>query len=198
MKLIKFGVVPFFLAVILFGSCEKVDKIEGFNVKEGENSGVFRSLDVISMPDGLWKKDGCKYFHLNNDGEIIDNVLVDAVLPWQVTVYFLWKDNAVSKAYYRYNIYTKPELPEYVIPKEASGTLSVGKMSRKGECAALCCNAFMVTEFNAGYFSYIYELNNCWAQDIYEKVTDKKELDFVFDCPYNREDELHEILKTLH
>lgn len=70
MKSIKFAVVPFFLAVILFGSCEKVDKIEGFNVKEGENSGVFRSLDVISMPDGLWKKDGCKYFHLNNDGEI--------------------------------------------------------------------------------------------------------------------------------
>lgn len=198
MKLIKFGVVPFFLAVILFGSCEKVDKIEGFNVKEGENSGVFRSLDVISMPDGLWKKGGCKYFHLNNDGEIIDNVPVDAVLPWQATVYFLWKDNAVSKAYYRYNIYTKPELPEYVIPKEASGTLSVDKMSRKGECAALCCNAFMVTEFNAGYFSYIYELNNCWAQDSYEKVTDKKELDFVFDCPYNREDELEEILKTLH
>lgn len=56
----------------------------------------------------------------------------------------------------------------------------------------------MVTEFNAGCFSYIYELNNCWAQDIYEKVTDKKELDFVFDCPYNREDELDEILKTLH
>ena len=47
-----------------------IDKIEGFNVKEGENSGVFKSIDVTSMPDGLWKKDGSRHFHLDKTGMI--------------------------------------------------------------------------------------------------------------------------------
>ena len=162
-------------------ACSKIDKIDGFNVNEGENSGVFKSLDVTSMPDGLWKKNDSKYFHLDKTGEITDNVSVEAMLPWRVSVYFLWKDNAVKKAYYRYNIYTRPELPEYVIVRDVSGNLVVDRMSRKGECTALCDNTFIVTEFNDEHFSYIYDWSDCWVQDIYEKVTDKKEMEFVMD-----------------
>lgn len=181
-------------------SCSKADMIDGFDVKMGKNSGVFKDIEQTEMPDGLWAKRSDEWYLLDGKGRIKERLAVEAALPYHVNIYYLWKDNSVVKTYYRYVFNARPE-SEYVRCKSGGSALTVDRKSREGSCPTLSTKKFLVTELTPTCFSFIcrsgYEDAPSWNQETFQNIQGTEEADRIMDAEPVTDEELDRLKKEL-
>ena len=181
-------------------SCSKADMIDGFDVKVGKNSGVFKDIEQTEMSDGLWAWQASACYLLDKKGQIKERLAVDAALPYHVNIYYLWKDNSVVKTYYRYVFNARPE-SEYVRCESGGSALTVDRKSREGSCPTLSTEKFLVTELTPTCFSFIRERDygddQSWNQETFQNIEDTEEADRIMAAEPITDEELDKLKKEL-
>lgn len=188
------------MSCFLLIACSKADMIDGFDVKVGKNSGVFKDIEQTEMSDGLWAKRSSEWYLLDGKGRIKERLAVEAALPYHVNIYYLWKDNSVVKTYYRYVFNARPE-SEYVHCESGGSALTVDRKSREGSCPTLSTEKFLVTELTPMCFSFIRERDygddQSWNQETFQNIDGTEEAARIMTAEPITDEELDSLIKEL-